>query len=58
MPRILEMKAEKGELWVRVGMIESMSSPVHLWTDAEREDYRRRCRQEILDEIQEKIGVN
>jgi hypothetical protein len=55
MPRILEMRNEKGQLWVRVGDIGNMESPVHLWTDQETEDFKRQCRRDVLREIEEKI---
>lgn len=55
MPKILEMKVDGPDLWVRVENIAGEKSPIHLWTNEEAERFRLRARQDLLEEIKEKI---
>jgi hypothetical protein len=58
MPRILEMKTKNGELWVKVGNMDNMPSPIHLWTDEETKAFRLHCRAEFFREIEEKVSIS
>ena len=52
MPRILEMKEENGELWVRVSPLKSGES-VRLWTEYERKAAREAERERCMNAIQQ-----
>jgi len=55
MPRILEMKTEGNDIWVRVEQYYLFPSPLYLWTQAEAKEHQKQAIRDFLSDLGDKF---